>query len=142
MHRWGGWGVARRAVESGQAEACATAGKMWPLPSVGQASACPFESVDAFQRKTRLRDDQLTKLAYAGALGSLGLTRRAALWQAARVAKPAGELFDGGVIRSREDGEEPPAHMTSSHHRRESLAALGISNPLPEMSRLENTDRK
>src|SRR5438094_4384701 len=107
--------VAGRTVESAQAEACAPAGKMWPLPSVGQASACPFESVDAFQRKTRLRDDQLTKLAYAGALGSLGLTRRAALWQAARVAKPAGDLFDSA-------NSQPPT-----------------ANPLKDMSKIENT---
>jgi error-prone DNA polymerase len=95
-------------------------------------TARPFESADDFQRKTRLRDDQLTKLAYAGALGSLGLTRRAALWQAARVAKPAGELFESGVIPSREDGEESP--------RRGSLASLGMTHsPLPEMTSIENT---
>ena len=75
----------------------------------------PFTSVDDFQRKTRLRDDQLTKLAYAGALGSLGLTRRAALWQAARVAKPAGELFDSANSQ------------------------LPTANPLKDMSRIENT---
>jgi error-prone DNA polymerase len=34
-------------------------------------------------------------LAEAGALGSLGLRRRAALWQAARAARPAGPLFTG-----------------------------------------------
>jgi len=79
-----------------------------------QIPAPPFTSVDDFQRRTRLRDDQLTKLAYAGALASLGLTRRAALWQAARVAKPAGELFS--------TNDEPPT-----------------TNPLPEMSRLDNT---
>jgi error-prone DNA polymerase len=76
-------------------------------------AAAPYASSDDLARRTRLRDDQLTKLAYAGALGSLGLTRRAALWQAARVAKPAGDLFD------RADGAN--------------------ASPLPEMSRLDDT---
>jgi error-prone DNA polymerase len=75
----------------------------------------PYASVDDFQRRTRLRDDQLTKLAYAGAMASLGLTRRAALWQAARVAKPAGDLFDSA------NGDRQTA------------------NPLNDMSYLENT---
>jgi error-prone DNA polymerase len=53
-----------------------------------------FESIDDFARVCRLREDQLTKLADAGALASLGLTRRAAMWQAARAAKPGGDLFE------------------------------------------------
>jgi error-prone DNA polymerase len=52
-----------------------------------------FTSADDLARRARLRDDQLTKLAYAGALSSFGLTRRAALWQAALAAKESGELF-------------------------------------------------
>jgi error-prone DNA polymerase len=56
---------------------------------------CPpqYLSVDDLAHRCKLRDDQLTKLAYAGALASLGLRRRAALWQAAQAARPAGELF-------------------------------------------------
>ena len=62
----------------------------------GEGAGAPlsFVSVDDLAVRCRLRDDQLTKLAYAGALGSLGLTRRNALWQAAKAAKPAGELFE------------------------------------------------
>src|SRR4029077_18371088 len=56
--------------------------------------AAPFASTDDLAVRCRLRDDQLTKLAYSGALASLGLRRRAALWQAAKAAKPAGELFE------------------------------------------------
>jgi len=55
--------------------------------------AQPFASVDDLARRCRLRDDQLTKLADAGALASHGLTRRAAMWQAARAARDSGELF-------------------------------------------------
>jgi len=53
-----------------------------------------FRSVDDLARSCRLRDDQLTRLADAGALATFGLTRRAAMWQAAKAAKPAGELFE------------------------------------------------
>jgi error-prone DNA polymerase len=74
----------------------------------------PFTSVEDLAYRCRLRDDQLTKLAYAGALGSLGMTRRAALWQAAKAARPAGELFDHGV-----EGN--------------------LSSPLPEMSPMQET---
>jgi len=56
--------------------------------------ASGFRSVDDLARACHLRDDQLTKLADAGALASFGLTRRAAMWQAAKAAKPAGELFE------------------------------------------------
>src|SRR5439155_723806 len=56
--------------------------------------AAPFVSADDLARRATLRGDQLTKLAYAGALSSLGLRRRASLWQAAQAAKPAGELFE------------------------------------------------
>ena len=41
-------------------------------------AAQPFASADDLARRARLRDDQLTKLAYAGAMASFGLTRRAA----------------------------------------------------------------
>ncbi|HYI13459.1 MAG TPA: error-prone DNA polymerase [Thermoanaerobaculia bacterium] len=57
-------------------------------------AAQPYASTDDLARRARLRDDQLTKLAYAGALTSFGMTRRAALWQASYAAKDAGELFE------------------------------------------------
>ncbi len=58
-------------------------------------AAQPFTSTNDLAFRCKLRDDQLTKLAYAGALASLRLRRRAALWQAAQAARPAGELFGG-----------------------------------------------
>jgi len=68
--------------------------------------AAPFVSADDLARRATLRGDQLTKLAYAGALASLGLRRRAALWQSAQAAKPAGELFEeDAVILSRRSDE-------------------------------------
>jgi len=73
-----------KAIEDAQSAEC----------RVPSAESLPFRSVDDLATRCRLRDDQLTKLAYAGALASLGLTRRNALWQAARAAKPAGALFE------------------------------------------------
>jgi error-prone DNA polymerase len=77
-------------------------------------AAQPFASADDLARRARLRDDQLTKLAYAGALATFGMTRRAALWQASYAAKPAGELFEG-------------------------VAEAPEASPLPEMSRIDET---
>jgi error-prone DNA polymerase len=59
-----------------------------------------------------LRDDQLTKLAFSGALASLGLTRRGALWQAARAARNPGELFAERGARSA-DRDSPLREMSS-----------------------------
>jgi len=89
--------------------------------------AQPFSSVEDLAVRCRLRDDQMTKLAYAGALGSLGLTKRGALWQASKAAKPAGELFE-------ETAERRPGFSPAGR-----AEARPTSSPLPEMSRIENT---
>ncbi len=73
----------------------------------------PFGSLEDFERRVRPRSGELERLAFAGALAGFGLTRREALWQAARVARPAGPLLD-------------------------SLELAGAS-PLPEMSAAEQT---
>jgi error-prone DNA polymerase len=52
-----------------------------------------FTGIDDLARRAGLRAEELDRLAYAGALGSFGGTRRAALWQAARAGRPAGPLF-------------------------------------------------
>ena len=77
-------------------------------------AAQPYTSADDLARRARLRDDQLTKLAYAGALSSFGMTRRAALWQAAEAARDAGELFERAAPKKKQ-------------------------SPLPDMSRIEET---
>ena len=41
-----------------------------------------------------MRRDEVTILAEIGALNSLGYDRRSALWQAERLVRPAGELFE------------------------------------------------
>jgi error-prone DNA polymerase len=79
-------------------------------------AAQPFTSADDVARRARVRDEQLTRLAYAGALSSLGLTRRAALWQASQAAKPAGELFEV------EDRHSCPSPLTEMSNGEETLA--------------------
>ena len=114
-------------------------------------AAQPFASTNDLAHRAAVRNDQLTKLAYAGALGSLGLTRRGALWQSARAAKPAGELFamddpSPGATRhplpaSRREGELasscPSPPLRGEGARR--ADAGRVASPLPEMSDIENT---
>jgi error-prone DNA polymerase len=55
----------------------------------------PFASVDDLCARAGLMREEVTALAEVGALGRLGLRRRAALWQAERAARPPGPLFAG-----------------------------------------------
>jgi error-prone DNA polymerase len=79
---------------------------------IEQAKA-PFADAEDLVRRCDLHEDELQSLAAVGALASFGLTRRAALWQVARLGKPAGPLLD------RLTEPEP--------------------SPLPEMTPLEET---
>ncbi len=72
-----------------------------------------FDSIEDLAARASLRASELHQLALSGALASFGRSRREALWQAARLARPAGPLFE----------REPPRG----------------ASPLPEMSRLEET---
>jgi error-prone DNA polymerase len=60
----------------------------------------PFENIDDLVQRCRLRREELDNLAEAGALASLGLTRRAALWQVAKASKPAGPLYEKPLARA------------------------------------------
>jgi error-prone DNA polymerase len=77
----------------------------------------PFTSPDDLARRASLRHRELTALAHCGALASLGLTRRQALWQVARVSRTTGPLYAG------HDGS----------------ADIALHSPLPEMSPLDET---
>ncbi|HKV11107.1 MAG TPA: error-prone DNA polymerase [Thermoanaerobaculia bacterium] len=58
-----------------------------------QAQA-PFADAEDLVRRCTLKANELQSLAAVGALASFGLTRRAALWQVARLGKPVGPLLD------------------------------------------------
>jgi len=88
--------------------------------------AIPFRHADDLAQRCALREEELAVLAEIGALASLGLSRRQALWQVARAAKPAGPLFNTHV---RVAADNPRAG------RRDEVPA----SPLPEMSAVEHT---
>ena len=77
-----------------------------------------FGDVDEMVKRCQLREEELTVLAEVGALASLGLSRRQALWQVARASKPAGPLLEAD--------RGAKALPTGEH-------------PLPEMSAIEET---
>jgi error-prone DNA polymerase len=60
-----------------------------------------FDTIDDLARRVDIRRDEIRVLAEIGALNAFGLDRRSALWQAERVIRPAGELFE-------QDDEGPP----------------------------------
>src|SRR5262249_15060088 len=59
-----------------------------------ERAKAPFASPEDLVRRCDLRAGELEILANVGALASFGLSRRAALWQVARLARSAGPLFD------------------------------------------------
>jgi error-prone DNA polymerase len=115
-------------------------------------AAQPFVSADDLAHRAQVRNDQLIKLAYAGALASLGLTRRAALWQASKAAKAAGEMFEsarpspglrppspGGRGSNKKLRPSPPGRGWREAPGEGRAARQTEPSPLPEMSRAENT---
>jgi error-prone DNA polymerase len=74
---------------------CNVCSHQWSEGAAGRR----FHSIEDMVRATGMRRDEVTVLAEIGALNSLGYDRRSALWQAERIARPAGALFE-------EQGEE------------------------------------
>jgi error-prone DNA polymerase len=74
-----------------------------------------FASTADLSQRCQLSQEQLSRLAHVGALASLGLSRRQALWQVAEVAGRRGPLLAG-------------------------LAPESHSCPLPEMTPVEKTE--
>jgi error-prone DNA polymerase len=115
-----------------------------------EQAAAPFEGVDDLARRCALREDELVRLAYAGALASFGRTRRGALWQVAKVARPSGPLFaeepsdDPSPLRDMTPREETAADYKSTQmttgphlveHLREDFRRKGVLSAA-ELSRL------
>jgi DNA-directed DNA polymerase III PolC len=57
----------------------------------------PFASVDDLVARAQLSREELVTLAEIGALEALGLTRRGAVWEAERAARPPGPLWRGAT---------------------------------------------
>jgi error-prone DNA polymerase len=60
-----------------------------------QRKQAPFTDSADFAQRCDLSSEQLERLAHVGALASLGLSRRGALWQVSEVAGRRGPLFAG-----------------------------------------------
>ena len=73
--------------------------------------ARPFSSADDLVRRAGLHRDEVARLAEIGALGSLGLARRAALWEIERAVRPSGPLY---VDLRAPAGSSPLPPMTPS----------------------------
>ncbi|HEU4961119.1 MAG TPA: OB-fold nucleic acid binding domain-containing protein, partial [Sphingomonas sp.] len=81
----------------------------WANTIAAARAAEPFGSIEALARRAALPSRALKLLADADAFGSLGLDRRAALWEVRRT--PAAELPLFAAARARELGEEPDAAL-------------------------------
>jgi error-prone DNA polymerase len=93
-----------------------------------------FSSPDDLARRTGLREEELETLASLGALAAFGLTRREALWQAARAAKPAGPLLESLP-------DEAPSVLSEMSPREETAAdfeATGLTAGAHPMAHLRS----
>jgi error-prone DNA polymerase len=88
--------------------------------AIEQEQAVPFRNAEDLARRCGLGAEELAILAEVGALGSLGLSRRQALWQVAKAAKRPGPLLE------QTDGSAVGPQTTER-------------SPLPEMSAIEET---
>jgi error-prone DNA polymerase len=105
--------------------------------------ARPFESVDDLVARAHLSREEVATLADVGGLAALGFTRRGALWEAERAARPPGPLWSGqpgapepSPLREMTTEEELVADyrglaLTVGPHplafRRAALARLGVT---------------
>jgi error-prone DNA polymerase len=120
-----------------------------------EQSLAIFADSGDLARRCALRSDELTLLAHAGALASLNLTRRAALWQVAKIARPSGPLLasipvdDPSPLPEMTREEETAAdyetvQMTTGphliQHWREKLDACGILSAA-QLTRLPDGER-
>jgi error-prone DNA polymerase len=83
-----------------------------------------FRSLEELRERAALGRNELTSLARVGALESLGLERREALWQAEKVSRYAGPL-----LRNLEDGEAecPLSAMDCSERMLADYSGTGLT---------------
>jgi error-prone DNA polymerase len=83
----------------------------------------PFTTIDDLARRAALRPGDLELLAHAGALSAFGRTRRAALWQVAKVARKAGPLFEAVPT----DDPSPLSEMSAIEETRADYVATEMT---------------
>ncbi|MBK7978328.1 MAG: error-prone DNA polymerase [Deltaproteobacteria bacterium] len=85
--------------------------------------AGPFRDSAELARRTGLGASELEALARAGALGCFGLTRRAALWQVAKVGRRGGPLLAELPV----EGASPLPEMSPVEETIADLASQGLT---------------
>ncbi|HZS32189.1 MAG TPA: OB-fold nucleic acid binding domain-containing protein, partial [Methylomirabilota bacterium] len=91
---------------------------------VAARAARPFASVADLCARADLGRDEAETLAEIGALGSLGLRRRAALWQAAAAVRSPGPLFAG---RAAVEPGSPLDQMTTAERLVADYRGTGVT---------------
>src|SRR5262249_17424827 len=106
-----------------------------------ERAIAPFTSMADVITRCGLRDDEAQTLAHLGAFAAFGLSRRAALWQAAAV--PRGALFSRKTgNRKSETGNgkpEPGNRKPETRDQKPGTGKRGSDSPLPDMTLLERT---
>jgi error-prone DNA polymerase len=91
---------------------------------VAQRERSAFRSLQDLVDRSALHHDELTALAEAGALNAFGFTRRSALWQVERAARPRGPLFRDAV----EDAQPSPLpEMSVAQRLHADVARTGLT---------------
>jgi error-prone DNA polymerase len=90
-----------------------------------ERAKAPFASLQDFAERTGTQRDELRTLAELGALNAFGLTRRSALWQVERAARPRGPLFRGQPEETAEPSPLP--EMTFPERLASDLAGTGLT---------------
>jgi len=100
----------------------------------------PFRSLEEFAGRTGLGRAAITRLAKAGAFGSLGLDRRGALWHALAQGGEELPLFEATGNRGQGTGsmeQNPDSYPLLPAPYSLSLIPCPLSPPLPKMSPAE-----
>jgi error-prone DNA polymerase len=90
-----------------------------------ERARAPFASLQDFVERSGVHRDELQTLAEVGALNAFGLTRRSALWQVERAARPRGPLFRG--VPSEPADPSPLREMTFTERLASDLAGTGLT---------------
>jgi error-prone DNA polymerase len=94
---------------------------------VSARAAASFTGLQDFVDRSRLRRDELQRLAEVGALNAFGLTRRSALWQVERAGRPRGPLLKQAGVADEDDAPSPLAEMTFPERLSTDLLGTGLT---------------
>jgi error-prone DNA polymerase len=95
-----------------------------------ERARAPFRSLQDFVDRASLHHDELTALAEAGALNAFGFTRRSALWQVEKAARPRGALLRRAeeADPAREPAEPSPlVEMTVAERLHADVVRTGLT---------------